>query len=71
MLPARPSGDVEFTRDGLDQALVLIDKALGIVGDNEWLYAAKVLGPIAYVNAWIRGRRRGIEQAEACASKVA
>jgi eukaryotic-like serine/threonine-protein kinase len=60
----------KFTREGLDQALVLIDTALGIVGDNELLYAAKGSVHWQYVNAAIRANERDIEQAEECVRRV-
>jgi eukaryotic-like serine/threonine-protein kinase len=60
----------KFTEEGLDQALVLIDTALGIVGDNELLYAAKGTVHWQYVNAAIRANAGDIEQAEVCVSKV-
>jgi eukaryotic-like serine/threonine-protein kinase len=60
----------KFTREGLDQALSLIDNALDIVGDNELLYAAKGSVHWQYVNAAIRADARDIEQAEACVTKV-
>ena len=60
----------KFTRDGLDQALALIDTALGLVGDNELLYAAKGSVHWQYVNAAIRAEAQDIEQAEACVHKV-
>ena len=60
----------KFTREGLDQALVLIDTALGIVGDNELLYAAKGSVHWQYVNAAIRANERDIEQAEECMQRV-
>ena len=83
-LAERPIGDVrayecyqrarqemyKFTREGLDQALALIDTALGIVGDNELLYAAKGSVHWQYVNAAIRTGAHDIEQAEACVEKV-
>jgi tetratricopeptide (TPR) repeat protein len=60
----------KFTREGLDQALALIDNALQIVGDNELLYAAKGSVHWQYVNAAIRADAPDIEQAEACVTKV-
>src|SRR4030095_15302518 len=60
----------KFTREGLDQALALIDNALQIVGDNELLYAAKGSVHWQYVNAAIRADAHDIEQAEACVAKV-
>jgi len=60
----------KFTREGLDQALALIDTALGIVGDTELLYAAKGSVLWQYVNAAIRAGEPDIEQAEECAAKV-
>ena len=60
----------KFTREGLDQALALIDNALDIVGDNELLYAAKGSVHWQYVNAAIRADAGDIEQAEACVTKV-
>jgi eukaryotic-like serine/threonine-protein kinase len=60
----------KFTREGLDQALVLIDSALGIVGDNALLYAAKGSVHWQYVNAAIRADERDIEQAEECVRRV-
>jgi eukaryotic-like serine/threonine-protein kinase len=60
----------KFTRDGLDQALALIDNALNIVGDNELLYAAKGSVYWQYVNAAIRADAHDIERAEECAAKV-
>jgi eukaryotic-like serine/threonine-protein kinase len=60
----------KFTKEGLDHALVLIDTALGIVGDNELLYAAKGTVHWQYVNAAIRANAGDIERAEECVSKV-
>ena len=60
----------KFTREGLDQALALIETALDIVGDNELLYAAKGSVHWQYVNAAIRADAHDIEQAEACVTKV-
>jgi serine/threonine protein kinase/Tfp pilus assembly protein PilF len=60
----------KFTREGLDQALSLIQTALDIVGDNELLYAAKGSVHWQYVNAAIRADAGDIEQAEACVAKV-
>ena len=60
----------KFTREGLDQALVLIDTALSIVGDNALLYAAKGSVHWQYVNAAIRADERDIEQAEECVRRV-
>ena len=60
----------KFTREGLDEALSLIETALGIVGDNELLYAAKGAVHWQYVNAAIRAGAQDIEQAEACVTKV-
>ena len=60
----------KFTREGLDRALVLIDTALGIVGDNALLYAAKGTVHWQYVNAAIRADERDIEQAEECVKRV-
>src|SRR5688572_19200430 len=60
----------KFTREGLDQALALIDTALGIVGDNELLYAAKGSVHWQYVNAAIRANEQDIEQAEECVRRV-
>jgi serine/threonine protein kinase/Flp pilus assembly protein TadD len=60
----------KFTEEGLDHALVLIDTALGIVGDNELLYAAKGTVHWQYVNAAIRANAGDIEQAEVCVRKV-
>jgi len=60
----------KFTREGLDEALSLIETALGIVGDNELLYAAKGAVHWQYVNAAIRADAPDIEQAEACVTKV-
>ena len=60
----------KFTKQGLDHALVLIDTALGIVGDNELLYAAKGAVHWQYVNAAIRAHAGDIEQAEECVKRV-
>jgi non-specific serine/threonine protein kinase len=60
----------KFTREGLDEALALIETALGLVGDNELLYAAKGAVHWQYVNAAIRADAQDIEQAEACAARV-
>jgi non-specific serine/threonine protein kinase len=60
----------KFTKEGLDHALVLIDTALDIVGDNELLYAAKGTVHWQYVNAAIRANAGDIERAEECVSKV-
>jgi eukaryotic-like serine/threonine-protein kinase len=60
----------KFTKEGLDQALALIDTALSLVGDNELLYAAKGSVHWQYVNAAIRANARDIEQAEECVTKV-
>ena len=60
----------KFTKDGLDQALALIENALGIVGDNELLYASKGSVHWQYVNAAIRADAHDIEHAEECAARV-
>jgi serine/threonine protein kinase/Tfp pilus assembly protein PilF len=60
----------KFTKEGLDQAMALIDTALTLVGDNELLYAAKGSVHWQYVNAAIRANARDIERAEECVTKV-
>jgi eukaryotic-like serine/threonine-protein kinase len=60
----------QFTPDGLDRALDLIETALRIVGDNELLYAA--MGTIywQYVNAAIKPDDGYIEKAEECVRRI-
>lgn len=60
----------KFTPEGLDRALGLIEDALGIVGDNELLYAAQGMVYWQYVNAAIRSDDGYLARAEECAAKV-
>ena len=60
----------KFTAEGLDQALTLIDMALGLVGDNELLHAATGTVHWQYVNAAISADKDHIAQAERCAEQV-
>jgi len=60
----------KFTKEGLDQALSLIDTALGLVGDNELLYAATGTVHWQYINAAISADLDHIVQAERCAAQV-
>jgi len=60
----------KFTKEGLDQALTLIDMALGLVGDNELLHAAIGTVHWQYVNAAITADKDHIAQAERCAEQV-
>jgi len=59
-----------FTKEGLDNALDLIQNALDIVGDNELLYAARGSVYRQYFNASIRSDDDDIAKAEECAAKV-
>ena len=60
----------KFTAEGLDRARELIETAIGIVGDNELLYAS--LGAVhwQYVNAAIKPDDGHIARAEELARKV-
>jgi serine/threonine protein kinase len=59
-----------FTEEGLDRALRLIQDAIGMVGDNELLYAARGTAYLQYVNAGIRPDDRYLDLAEDCARTV-
>jgi tetratricopeptide (TPR) repeat protein len=59
-----------FTEEGLDRALRLIQDAIGMVGDNELLYAARGTAYWQYVNAGFRPEDRYLDLAEDCARDV-
>jgi eukaryotic-like serine/threonine-protein kinase len=61
----------EFTEEGLERALAIIQTGLNIVGDNELLYAAMGHVYWQYVNAAIKSDDAYLDKAEQCARKVA
>jgi eukaryotic-like serine/threonine-protein kinase len=61
----------EFTGEGLERALAIIQTGLNIVGDNELLYAAMGHVYWQYVNAAIKSDDAYLDKAEQCARKVA